>query len=107
MALACAWRARLARALRDSVSRVSSYKVSVGSTTVRVKKFRDARSVVAEAITNFLADAPDAAAGGAMMANQALSDGAAEHSIDAHGSWRVTVTVHGEPVEVAIKKRWW
>jgi hypothetical protein len=89
------------------VNRVSSYKVSVGSTTTRAKNFRDARSVVAEAITNLLADDPSASAGGGMMANQALTTGAAEHSIAAHGSWSVTVTVHGEPVEVTIKKRWW
>jgi hypothetical protein len=73
-----------------------------------VKNFRDARSVVAEAITDFMAQDPEAIAKGAMMANQALETGAAEHSITAHGSWSMTMTVNGDPVEFAIvKTRWW
>jgi hypothetical protein len=80
----------------------------VGSTTVRVKKFRDARSVVAEAITNLLARDPEAVARKAVVVNQAFESGAAEHSLTAHGNWSMTVTVHGEPVLLAIvKKRWW
>jgi hypothetical protein len=91
----------------DSVGRVSSYKVTVGSTTVRVKKFRDARSAVIDAITKLLAQDPDSVAGGAMMANQAFESGAVEHSLAAHGKWDATVTFHGEPIAVAIKKHWW
>ncbi|MBV9447657.1 MAG: hypothetical protein JO345_17370 [Streptosporangiaceae bacterium] len=87
---------------------MSSYKVSVGSTTVRVKNFRDARSVVAEAITSLLARDPEAVAHSAMSVNQSFETGAVEHSLTAHGSWSTTVTVHGEPVLLAIvKKRWW
>jgi len=42
------------------------------------------------------------------MVNQVFESGAAEHSLTAHGSWSVTVTVHGEPVLSAIvKKRGW
>ncbi len=97
-----------AAGLRDSVGRVSSYRVSVGGTTTRVKNFRDARSVVAKAVTDLLENDPDSPAGGAMMANQALTTGAAEHSIAAHGSWSVTVTTRGEPVEITItRRRWW
>jgi hypothetical protein len=86
---------------------VSSYKVSVGSTTVRARNFRAARSVVIEAITTMLAEDPNSIAGGAMIANQAFESGAVEHSLTAHGSWDTTVTFHGEPVLVAVKKRWW
>jgi hypothetical protein len=87
---------------------VSSYKVSVGSTTVRVKNFRDARSVVAEAITGLMARDPEAVARSAMTVNMAFETGAAEHSLSAHGSWSTTVTVDGEPILLAIiKKRWW
>lgn len=39
---------------------MSSYRVTVGGTTVRVKNFRDARSVVAEAITDLMARDPRA-----------------------------------------------
>lgn len=87
---------------------MSGYKVSVGSTTVRVKSFRDARSVVAEAVTNFMARDPEAIARGAMIVNQAFETGAAEHSLTAHGSWSTTLTVDGEPVVLAVtRKRWW
>jgi hypothetical protein len=90
------------------VTQVSGYKVSVGSTTVRVKTFRDARSVVAEAVTNLMARDPEAIARGAMMVNLAFETGAAEHSLTAHGSWSTTVTVDGEPIVLAVvKKRWW
>jgi len=73
-----------------------------------VKNFRAARSVVAEAVTSLLARDPEAAARDALMVNQVFESGAAEHSLTAHGSWSVTVTVHGEPVLSAIvKKRGW
>jgi len=93
---------------RDNVGRVGSYRVSVGSTTVRVKKFRDVRPIVAEAITTFLAQDPEAVARDAIVANQAFESGAAEHSLTAHGNWSMTLTVNGEPVLLAIvKRRWW
>ena len=91
-----------------NVPQVSRYQVSVGSTTVRVGNFRDARSVVAEAITSFLARDPEAGARGAVTINAAFDSGAVEHSLTAHGSWSTTVTVDGEPVLLAIvKKRLW
>lgn len=79
----------------------------MGSTTVRAKKFRDARSVVADAITDLLARDPEAVARHAVVVNQAFESGAAEHSLTAHGRWSMTVTVHGDPVLIdIIKKRW-
>lgn len=87
---------------------MSSYQVTVGGTSVRVKRFRDARSVVAEAITSFLADDPESVARSAMVANAAFDTGAVEHSLTAHGRWSTSVTVHGEPIPITIvKKRWW
>ncbi|MGH3193059.1 MAG: hypothetical protein ACRDOL_38570 [Streptosporangiaceae bacterium] len=87
---------------------MSSYRVSVGNTTVQVKNFRDARSVVAEAITNFLARDPEAGARGAVTVNASFDSGAVEHSLTAHGRWSMTVTVDGELVPLAIvKKRRW
>lgn len=72
-----------------------------------MKNFRDARSVVAEAITGLTAHDPEAVARSAMTVNAAFESGAAEHSLTAHGRWSTTVTVHGEPVLLAIiKKRW-
>jgi hypothetical protein len=80
----------------------------MGSKTVRVKNFRDARSVVAEAVTNLLAQDPEAVARAAMAINQEFETGAVEYSLIGRGSWSTTVTVHGEPVRLAIvKKRWW
>jgi hypothetical protein len=84
---------------------VSNYKVSVGSTTARVKSFRDARSIVLEAITNLLAVDPEAVARSAMVANAAFDSGAAEHSLTAHGRWSMTMTVLGDPVLLAIVKK--
>lgn len=84
---------------------MSSFKVSVGSTTVRVKDFRAARSVVARAMTNLLAQDPEGVARGATVVNEAFESGAAEHSLTAHGRWSTTVTVHGEPVLLAIVKK--
>jgi hypothetical protein len=88
---------------------MSSYTVSVGNAKpVRVRNVRDARSVVAEAMTNFLARDPEGVARGAMTVNEAFTSGAAEHSLTAHGRWSTTVTVDGEPVLLAIvKKRLW
>jgi hypothetical protein len=87
---------------------VSSYRVSVGSAKpVRVRNFRNARSIVAEAITNFMARDPEAVARDASTVNVAFDSGAVEHALIAHGSWVTTVTVHGEPVPIAISKRWW
>jgi hypothetical protein len=86
---------------------VSRYIVSVARTTVRLKKFRDARSVVAEAVTNFMARDPEAVARDAMGIDLAFESGAVEYSLTAHGSWSATVTVNGEHVPLAIvKKRW-
>lgn len=88
---------------------MSSYKVSVGDAKpVRVGNFRDARSVVAEAITGILARDPEAGARGAVTVNMAFDSGAVEHSLTAHGSWSTTVTVAGKPLTLAIvRKRWW
>jgi hypothetical protein len=86
---------------------VSSYRVTVGSTTVRATSFRDAGSVVEGAITDLLALDPESVARHAVAINQAFESGAAEHSLIAHGRWSMTVTVHGDPVLIAIvKKRW-
>ncbi len=81
----------------DSVSRVSSYKVSVGDVVVQVKTFQEVQAVVMEALTSLLAQDPEAVAKGAMMANRAFSVGTVQHVLDTHGSWRTRVTVHGEP----------
>lgn len=79
----------------------------MGATTVRVKDFRDVRSVVAEAITSLLAHDPEGVARGAMTVNEAFETGAAEHSLTAHGRWSTTVTVDGEQIPLAIvRKRW-
>jgi hypothetical protein len=86
---------------------VSSFKVTVGKSTVRVKNFRDARSVVARAITNLMAQDPEAMARSAMVVNEAFDSGAAEHSLIAHLSWSTTVIVDGEQVPIAIRKHWW
>lgn len=43
-----------------------------------------------------------------MMANRAFSVGTVQQALDTHGSWRTSVTAHGEPVEVVVvKKRLW
>jgi hypothetical protein len=97
--------ARLAR--RDTVSRVGSFRVSVGDTTRQVRNFRDARSVIAEAMTGLMARDPESVARDAMSLNQAFESGAAEHSLTAHGRWSTTVTVHGKPVSLLIVKRRW
>lgn len=86
---------------------MSGYTVSVGDTTTRVTNFRDARAVVAGAVTDFLADDPEAVARVAVVVNGAFESGAVEHSLIAHGRWSQTVMVHGEPVVMTIiKKRW-
>lgn len=86
---------------------MSSYLVSVSDSTVPVKNFRDARAVVAGAVTDFLADDPESVARVAVVVNAAFESGAVEHSLVAHGRWSQTVMVHGEPVVMTIiKKRW-
>jgi hypothetical protein len=92
----------------DSVSQVSSFKVSVGNAKpVRVKNFRDARSVIAEYVTSLTTRDPEAMARGAVVVNAAFESGAAWHSIVAHGRWSTTLTVGGESVLLAIGKHWW
>ena len=87
---------------------MSGYVVSVGGATTRVKNFRDARSVVAEAITNLMARDPESAARHAVAVNLDFETGAAEHLLIARGSWSATLTVDGEPVSLAItKKHFW
>jgi hypothetical protein len=83
--------------------------VSVGGTSTRVRSFRDARSVVDEAITNLMARDPESVARHATAVDLYFETGAAEHMLIAHGSWSATVTVDGEPVPLAItrKRRWW
>lgn len=76
----------------------------MGKSTVRVKTFRDARSVVARAITNLMAQDPEAMAKSAMVVNEAFDSGAAEHSLTAHLSWGTTVSVNGEQIPIAIRK---
>jgi hypothetical protein len=86
---------------------VSSFKVTVGKSTVRVKNFRDARSVVEKAITNLTAQDPEAMARSAVVVDAAFDSGAAEHSLTAHLSWSTTVSVDGAQIPIAIRKRWW
>jgi hypothetical protein len=82
--------------------------VNVGSAKpVRVRNFRDARSIVAEAIANFMARDPEAVARDTSRVNLAFDSGAVEYELIAHGSWVTAVTVHGEPVPIAISKRRW
>lgn len=83
------------------------FKVTVGDTHSRVKTFRDARSVIAEAITDLMARDPESVARDAGSVNVAMETGAAEHSVTAHGRWATTVTVDGEPVPLAIVKTRW
>jgi hypothetical protein len=90
---------------RDSVSHVSSYNVTVGNATVRVKTLQEVQAVVMEHVTSLLAQDPEAAAEGAMMAKRAFSVGTVQHALDANGSWRTNVTVCGEPVLVVVVKR--
>lgn len=84
---------------------MSSYKVTVGNATVRVKTLKEAGLVVMEAVTNFLAEDPDGAAGGAMMANREFNGEEVQHELDAGREWRTIVMVHGEEVPIVIKKR--
>jgi hypothetical protein len=83
---------------------VSSYKVSVGNETVRVKTYQEVGPVVMEALTSFLAQDPEAVARDAMVANHMFTEGAVRHALDAHGSWRMSVTVHGEAVPIVVVK---
>lgn len=69
---------------------------------------QEVQSVVMEALTNLLAQDPEGAAVGNMTANHAFSAGAVQHELVAHGSWRMSVTVHGESVPVVVvRKRLW
>lgn len=86
---------------------MSSFKVSVAKSTVRVKDFREARSVIAKAITDLMARDPEAMARSAAVVNEAFDSGAAEHSLTAHLSWSTTVSVDGEQIPIAIRKRRW
>jgi hypothetical protein len=86
---------------------VSSFKVTVGESTVRVKNFRDVRAVVARVITDLMAQDPEAVARSATRINEAFDSGAAEHSLTAHLSWSTTVSFNGEQIPIAIRKRWW
>jgi hypothetical protein len=87
---------------------VSSFKVSVGNARpMRVKNFRDARSVIAEAVTSLMARDPEAMARSAVVVNAAFESGAAEHSVVAHGRWSTTLTVDGVSVLLAVRKHWW
>jgi hypothetical protein len=65
---------------------------------------RDARSIVAVAMTGLMARDPESVAKDVMSVNQAFESGAAEHSLTAHGRWSTTVSVHGEPVSLVIVK---
>jgi hypothetical protein len=83
---------------------VSSYRVSVGDAIVPVKTFREVQAAVMEALTSLLAQDPEAVAKGAMMANRAFKVGTVQHALDTQGSWRTSVTVHGEPVLLVVVK---
>jgi cytochrome c-type biogenesis protein CcmH/NrfG len=75
---------------------------------MRAKTLQEVEAVVMEALTNLLAQDPEAAAEGVMMANRAFEVGTVQHALDTHGSWRTSVRVHGEPVPVVVvKKRLW
>jgi hypothetical protein len=88
----------------DSVSGVSSYRVSVGDVVVQVKTLQEVQAVVMETLTGLLAKDPEAVAEGAMMANRAFEVGTVQHALDTQGSWRTSVTVHGEPVLLVVVK---
>jgi hypothetical protein len=90
---------------RDSVSQVSSYKVSVGNATVRVKTFHEVGPIVMEAVNNLVAQDPEGAAGGAMMANSAFHAEQVQYELDTRREWRTIVIVHGEEVPVVVRKR--
>ena len=88
---------------------MSVYEVTVGSARpVRARSFRDARAVIAGAMTDFMARDPESVARDAGPVNEAMSSGAAEHSLIAHGRWSTTVTVDGQSVRlVIVRKRFW
>ena len=83
---------------------MSSYRVSVGDAIVQAKTFQEVQAVVMEALTSLLAQDPEAVAKGAMMANRAFEVGTVQHALDTQGSWRTSVTVHGEPVPLVVVK---
>jgi hypothetical protein len=85
-----------------------SYRVSVGDETTRVRTFREIGPVVMEALTTLLAQDPEAVARDAMVANHMFTSGAVERAVNAHGSWHMSATVHGEPIRVeVVKTPWW
>jgi hypothetical protein len=84
---------------------VSGYNVTVGSATRQVQTFQEAAAFVAEGVTRLVARDPDGAAEGAMMANRAFAEGLVQHALDTDGIWRMTVTVHGEQIQVVVRKR--
>ncbi len=63
--------------VRSTISRVSSYKVSVGNSTIRVKTFQEVGPLVMDAPNNLLAQDPESVAEVAAMANRAFSVGTA------------------------------
>ena len=80
----------------------------MGGNTVRVNTFQKVGPVVMEALTNLLAQDPEAVARDAMVANQAFSAGVVQHSLNAYGRWQMSVTVHDEQVPiVVVRNRWW
>jgi hypothetical protein len=72
---------------------VSSFEVTVGEKTRRVKTFRDAQSAIARAITDLMARDPEAVARDAGSVNEAMVSGAAEHSVTAHRQKTLAVAV--------------
>jgi hypothetical protein len=73
----------------------------------RVKNFRDARAVIAAAITDLMGRDPESVARDAITVNTAMDSGAAEHSLTAHGRWGTTITVNGASVPLAIVRTRW
>ena len=86
---------------------MSGYKVSVGSATRRVRTFQEAGAFVVEHVTGLLAQDPEGAAEGVMRANREFSGGFVQQAVEADGIWRMSLTVHDEPVRVEVRKRWW
>lgn len=87
---------------------VSSYTVTVGESSMRVRSVQEAQAAVMEHITELLARDPDAVSQGALMANEAFSAGTVDHALDIHGRWQTVITVHGKQVKVSVtRRRWW
>jgi hypothetical protein len=88
---------------------VTSYEVTVGDAPgVRVRSLQAAQTAVMEGVTDLVARDPEGASEGAIMANQAFAAGTVSHVLETHGRWQTVITVHGERITVAIRKRrWW